>query len=180
MIKKSLSGFTRTNFSQNLRGFTLVELLLYVAIVSVLILSTSAVYIVLLQSRVKNQVIAEVEQQGQMVMSTMLQAIRNGDLIATPPISTSNTSLTFTSLDVAKNPTVFDLSAGAIRINEASTSAIALTSTKVTASALTFQNISYSGTPGTVKIQFTLTSVNNSGRNEYDYSKTFTSDASLR
>jgi len=71
--------------------------------------------------------------------------------------------------------TAFDLSAGTIRQNS-----IALTNSRVVASSLTFTNLSRTGTPGAMRIQFTLAHVNPSGRNEYDYSKTFYATSTLR
>ena len=71
--------------------------------------------------------------------------------------------------------TAFDLSAGTIRQNS-----IALTNSRIVASNLTFTNLSRAGTPGTIRIQFTLTHINPSGRNEYNYNKTFYGSASLR
>lgn len=140
---------------KNQKGFTLIELLLYVSIVGAIIFSIAGFLSLSMQSRVKNQAIAEVEQQGVQVMQIITQAGRNA------------ADVSFTS--------VFDLSGGVIRQNT-----IALTNSRVVASALTFQNLSRAGTPGTIRIQFTLTRINPSGRNEYDYSKTFYSSVSLR
>lgn len=137
------------------RGFTLIELLLYVAIVGAIIFSIAGFLSLLMQSRVKNQTIAEVEQQGIQVMQVITQTGRNA------------TDINFTA--------AFDLSAGAIRQNS-----IALTNSRVVASNLTFQNLSRAGTPGTVRIQLTLTHINPSGRNEYDFSKTFYGTATIR
>lgn len=137
------------------KGFTLIELLLYVSIVGAIIFSVAGFLSLSMQSRVKNQTIAEVEQQGVQVMQIITQAGRN------------TTDINFTS--------AFDLSGGVIRQNS-----LALTNSRVVASALTFQNLSRAGTPGTIRIQFTLTHVNPSGRNEYDYIKTFYGSATLR
>ena len=137
------------------KGFTLIELLLYVSIVGVMILSVSAILPIFMQSRVKNQTISEVEQQGVSVMQRITQAGRNA------------TDINFT--------TAFDLSSGAIRENT-----IALTNSRVTASGLTFQDLSRVGTPGTMRIQFTITHVNPQGQMEYDFSKTFYGSATLR
>lgn len=162
-------------------GFTLIEMLLYVALASILLFIISVLYMLLLQSRIKNQTIAEVEQQGIQAMQQMNQTIRNATAITSPTIGASNAVLTITVPTASKSPTVFDLSGGVLRITEGTTSAaLALTSSKVTSSALTFYNLSRSGTNGTVRIQFTITAVNNSGRNEYDYNKTFYGSASLR
>jgi len=166
--------------NNNQKGFTLIELLLYVSIVGAVILSISVFLSLLMQSRVKNQTIAEVEQQGIQVMQIITQTGRNAEAITSPAIGSSSVSLTLDVVTVAKDPTVFDLSGNAIRIKEGTGSAIALTNSRVTASNLTFKNLSRTGTPGTVRIQFTLTHINPSGRNEYDFSKTFYETATLR
>lgn len=161
-------------------GFTLVELLLYVSIASIILLITSLFLFTLLESRIKNQTIAEVEQQGLQVMQLVTQTARNSEAITSPAVGTSASSLTLDVVAAGSDPTTFDLSSGVIRITEGAGTATALTNSRVTASALTFQNLSRASTPGTVRIQFTLTAVNPSGRNEYNFAKTFIASASLR
>ncbi|MBI5222371.1 MAG: prepilin-type N-terminal cleavage/methylation domain-containing protein [Candidatus Magasanikbacteria bacterium] len=162
------------------KGFTLVELLLYASITSVMLLVISVFLSTLLESRVKNQTIAEVEQQGTQVMQLITQTARNAEAITSPATGASASSLTLDVVTVASDPTIFDLSGGVIRIKEGAGTATALTNSRVTASALTFQNLSRTSTPGTIRIMFTLTYVNSSGRNEYTYAKTFYGSASLR
>lgn len=72
----------------------------------------------LLESRIKNQTIAEVEQQGIQVMQIMSQTIRNSNSVTLPTIGTNGSSLTLTVPVGSKNPTVFDLASGVIRIQE--------------------------------------------------------------
>lgn len=161
------------------RGFTVLELLLYVATASILLLSISIFLSALLESRVKNQTIAEVEQQGLQVAQIIIQTARNAQAITSPAAGASASSLTLDVLTAADDPTVFDLAGGAIRITEGAGSAIPLTNSRVAASGLSVYNLSRSGTPGAVRVQFTLTYVNPSGRSEYTYSKNFTLSASL-
>lgn len=162
------------------QGFTLIELLLYVAIVSVVVLATSVFLQLIFESRSKNQVIAEVEQQGAQVMQAITQTIRNSTAVNSPALGSSSSSLSLAVLDGTKSPTIFDLSAGTIRITEGSSSPVNLTSSLVTASSLTFQNLSYTGTPNTIRIQFTITYINTSGRFEYQFTKTFYGSANIR
>ena len=162
------------------QGFTLIELLLYIAISSVILLVISVFLSTLLESRVKNQTIAEVEQQGAQVMQLITQTLRNADTINSPATGASAASLSVNTYISANNPTVFDLSGGVIRIKEGAGAVVSLINTRVTASALTFQNLSRASTPGTVRISFTLTSVNSSGRNEYQFVKTFIGSATVR
>src|SRR3989338_5710404 len=101
---------------QTKSGFTLIELLLYVAISSVMLLITSLFLQTLLQSRIKNQTIAEVEQQGLHIMQLITQTVRNAEAITAPAPSASAASLTLDVIPAANDPTVFDLADGAIRI----------------------------------------------------------------
>lgn len=162
------------------KGFTLIELLLYVSISAILLLVISLFLQMLLESRIKNQAIAEVEQQGLQVMQLITQTTRNADTINSPAQGASASSLSINTYTPVNNPTIFDLAGGLIRITEGGGSAVSLTNSRVTASGLTFQNLSRSGTPGTVRIQFTITHVNPEGRNEYSFTKTFTGSATLR
>lgn len=162
------------------RGFTLLEIILTVGILFTIILTVSLVYSILLQTRIKNQTIAETEGQAAFAMQGMLQTIRNSVSITDPAAGSTGSSLTLAVADPAKSPTVYDMSAGAVRIKEGSSSAVALTNTRITISSLTFQNVSATGSAGSIRVQFTVTSANNSGRNEYDISKMVTGSASLR
>lgn len=162
------------------KGFTLIELLLYISITSILLLSISVFLSLLLESRIKNQTIAEVDQQGIQVMQLISQTVRNAEAVTSPTVGTSASALTLDVVTAASDPTIFDLSSGAIRMTEGAGAATELTNSRVMASALTFQNLSRASTPGTVRIQFTLTYVNPSGRNEYNFTKTFISSATLR
>ncbi len=167
------------NFS-NRRGFTLIELLLYVSISAVLLLVISVFLSSLLQSRIKNQTIAEVEQQGLQVMQLITQTARNADNINSPSQGGSASSISLHFLDLSKDPTIFDNNNGIIRIKEGGGAAINLTNNRVTVSSLSFQNLSRNNTPGIIRISFILSHVNPAGRNEYEYSKIFISSASLR
>lgn len=161
-------------------GFTLIELLLYVAVSSAILLTTSLFLQILLESRVKNQTIAEVEQQGLQVMQLITQAARNAEAITAPIPSANANSLTLDVINAASDPAIFDIASGVIRIKEGAATVIPLTNSRVTASALAFQNLSRANTPGVIRIQFTLTHINPEGRNEYNFSKIFIGSATLR
>ena len=162
------------------QGFTLVEVLLYVIILSAMTLTISVLLFLIFQSRVKGQTIAEVEQNGQRIMQIVTQTIRNADSITSPAIGTSASSLTLVVPTGAKSPTIFDLSGSVFRVKEGVGTNIALSNSRVVVSGLSFYNTSRTGTPGVIKIQFTLSHLNPSGRNEYNYSETFYGSATLR
>ena len=161
-------------------GFTLLESMLYIAIAAVVVMASTFFFFFLLESRIKNQTISEVEQQGAKVMRLMTQTLRNASAINLPGEGTHGTTLSLGTYSGTTTPTVFTVSSGVIRVQEASGTVVALTNSRISASDLSFHNVSRPGTPGIVRIEFTLTHINNTGRSEYAYSKTFVSSATLR
>ena len=162
------------------RGYTLIELLLYSSVMIVIFLAISTFFVITLQSRAKNEAIMEVEQQGMQIMQLITQTIRNSEGINSPAQASSSSSLSLDVVDVAKDPTVFDLNGGVVYIKEGSGQLVSLNSSVVTASNLNFSNLSRPSTNGIIWVQFTLSCLNPQGKAEYDYTKTFYGSASLR
>lgn len=161
------------------KGFTLIELMLYVAMTALMMLFLFSFLQFLIESRVKNQAIAEVEQQALQVSQMINQTIRNASSISSPIQGTSATFLDLVVSAPATSPTIFDLSAGVIRVKEGASANINLTNSQVQASGLVFYNLSRPSTPGNIRWHFTLSYVNPTGRQEYNFSKTFFGSASL-
>lgn len=155
-------------------------MLLYMAILSVLMGAFIIFAILVFQTRIKAESVAFVENQGNQTLELMTKSIRQGTVITSPTAGSSGSSAQLSVFDGAKSPTLFDLSSGAIRIKEGAGNYINLTSNNVTASNLTFQNLSQTGAPGVIRVSFTLTTANTSGRNEYSYSKDFVTTVNLR
>lgn len=178
---KSTKQLPTTHYPlQNKGGFTLIEMLLYVGLASIILLVTSVFLGMLLESRIKNQTVAEVEGQGIQVMQAVAQTVRNAEAINSPTAGNSANSLSLDVVNVANDPTVFSLSGGQVEIKEGANTAINLTNSRVMVSDLNFENLSRTGTPGNIQISFTITHVNPEGKNTYSYSKSFISSASLR
>lgn len=163
-------------------GFTLIELLLYMAIVSTLLITITGFFALTAESRIKNQSISEVNQQGTAIMETITQAVRNASSITTPVIGATGSSLTLAMPAAGINPTIFDLSGsgGTMQIKEGAGAALGLTNSKVAVSELTFKNLSRAGTPGVIQVRFTLSRSSQNTKDEYSYQKTFTGTAALR
>ena len=161
-------------------GYTLLELLLYISLYSIIMMSIMGLLLTLLQVRIKSRTVAEVDQQGIQIMQSITQAIRNSDNINSPLVGASADALSLDMPEATLDPTVFDLSNGTARITEAANAPVVLSNSLVTVSDVTFTNLSRPQTPGNIRVQFIITYINNAGRNEYDYSKTFTGNASLR
>lgn len=164
----------------NQKAFTLTETLLYVSIVGFVLLAIGSFYSVIIQSQSRNVAVSAVDQNGIQVLEYLTQTIRNSVLVNSPAAGASATSLSINTLTAANNPTIFDLSAGAIRIKEGSATAINLTSSRLIPSNLTFKNLTTTGAKSVIKFQFTLTYSNPDNRTELNYSRTFYGTATLR
>lgn len=166
--------------SQKQSGFTLIEMLLYIALSSIVLLALSQFFVLSLSIRAKAQSVAEVEQQGSLALKTMTQIIRNASAITVPTAGAASSSLTITVPTGVKSPTIFDLSGGVLRIKEGAGSPINLTDSRVAVTNLVFSNLSVTADHGTVRIQFTLSRINASSTNEYNYTQNFSGTATLR
>jgi prepilin-type N-terminal cleavage/methylation domain-containing protein len=162
------------------KGFTLVEVLVATALIVMLLGSLVSFSILLAQAQARSKVVAEVENQGLFFMQTVTQSIRNAQSINLPATSTSASTLSLAYANAAQSPTVFALSNSAAMMAQGSTSAAMLISPQVQVSNLTFQNLSASGTPGVIRIQFTVSYASSSGSSIYTYSRSFVGAASLR
>ena len=166
--------------SQTVRkGFTLVELLLYISCAGVMLTTVALFLSLVLKTRVHSQVIAEVDGQGQQIVTIVSQLLRNATQITLPAAQGSGTTLGFTVPDGAKSPTIFSLVGGALTLKEGNGATVALTNNRVTVSAVNFRNLSRPVTPGTARLEFTLTYINPTGRSEYSYAQSFVGSASL-
>ena len=165
----------------SMKGFTLVEMVLYVSLCSIFLLTLSTLLTFLLETRVRSQAIAEVNQQGSQIMNMMTQTIRNGRSIQVPSIGTSSSTLSITTAVPLRNPTIFDVSNSVMRIKEGSSTAIPLTNSRIKVTTISFQNVSSAAsTEKIIRISFTIDHVNLGGRSEYTFTKTFNGSATLR
>lgn len=161
-------------------GFTLVEVLLYVAIVTIVAGSFAAFFDATIKGRIKQEVVSEVAANGETALAIIAQHIRNARSITSPMASGTAASLTLVMPDSGISPVVFDLSGGTLRVSEKGAATTSLSSLRVTAAGLVFTNLTRSGTPGAVRFQFTLRYNNPSGSPNYDYARHFVGGVSLR
>jgi Tfp pilus assembly protein PilW len=163
----------------NEKGYTLIELLLYIVIIGSLLVPLAYFFGMTTEARLKGQSIAEVDDQAVAAMDNITQTIRNATSITTPAAAGSGASLTLVVPTGTLSPTIFSLNGTALQVKEGTGANVALTSSDVQISNLTFKNLTRSGTSGIVQVSFTVTRVNSGGRNELDYQKTFTSSAEI-
>ncbi|MDD4409256.1 MAG: hypothetical protein PHW52_01225 [Candidatus Pacebacteria bacterium] len=161
-------------------GLTMIEIMFYLAISAIIFLASFFVVNFINQVKVKNQAVAEVEYQGNIIMDKMLQSVRTSQGVNTPIVGASDTSLSISMSDSSKNPTVYSFSGNNITIKEGASSTTNLGNSNIAFSSGTFTNDSASADYDSIKVSFTITYVNPSGKSEYNYSRTFYGTASTR
>lgn len=164
---------------RNKRGFTLIELILYVGVAAFVLTAAVSFAALLIRTQTKNRTIAEVNEQGTLVMQTISRAIQTANSINSPLAGVSATQLSLTMSDATKDPTIFGVSSGAFQVQEG-VDINNLTNSKVSIVNPLFSNLSRTGTAGAIKIEFTIAHTNSENRSELDYQKTFETTVSLR
>jgi type II secretory pathway component PulJ len=107
--------------SKNEKGFTLVELLLYLSVSSIIITVVSVFIITLNEVRIKNQVIATVEEQGAYIAGAINQHIRSAEKVLQPLSSgSSNNELILEIMPQEKSPTRMYLKEDIMMVSEGS------------------------------------------------------------
>lgn len=158
-------------------GFSFIELILYVAIVSIVLLAVVPFTWNSIQSGVKSMVQQEVNGNARFVLERIKYEIRNASGIN----AVSTTSISLATTNVATNPTIIDLSAGKVRIKQGTGAVTNLNSANTNVNSLTFANFT-SGDNKTKHVQISLTMAANfaAGRQEYQDSVTLESSAEVR
>lgn len=162
------------------QGFTLIELLLYTSLASIVLGAVASMFVLVIQIRAKSEVILTVEQQGAFAVEKISRIVRNADSITLPVAGASSTSSTLDVYDASDDPTLIYASSSQMYIQLGSSDPTAITSTEVEVSGFVVTNLSRADTPGTAQYVFTLSHVNGTGRQEFDYSKQFIVSASQR
>ncbi len=158
-------------------GFSLIELVIYTGLVSIMLLALTSFITLLLSSRNRNQVIAEVEQQGVAVLQLLTQTTRNASELASPAIGLVDSTL---ELDTDDGQVIFSLDDGQLQVTEAGGSPVAVTNDRVVVSDFSVRNATRGVTPGLVIFQITFEHASRVGKPEYNYERTFYGSASLR
>lgn len=161
-------------------SFTLIELILYLGIFSGVLLLISSFLILILQARIQYTVISEVEEQGQFLMSTLIETIQSSEIILNPQTGLADVLLSLDSWDDLETPTNFFLSEGVLYLSEGANPALPLHAENVVLTNIQFTNLSSELASGSIQIEFTLSYSSNSSWSQYSYSKTFYGSASLR
>lgn len=157
-------------------GFTLIEIILYIGIVSFLLISIIIFLSTSLSSRIKNQTIIEVENQGKHIISIINQEIREAREIISPLPGSGSNSLNLISNN--GNNLIINLNNSKVTLTINTNEPISLNNNLVAVSDLSFFNYSQTDNTHLIQTTFTINKLSSSTRQEYIYEKNFLSSAS--
>jgi len=170
--------------TQEARGYTIIEMLLYIAIFSLIIGSILSVAMSIADQRIQNQATQEVDYQGNMAINSITQSLRNASSINTPTPTNTSSSISFNLPVTSNNPIVYDVigeqGVNRLHMRMGTTSPEYLTNTRVSITNLSISNRAISGGKDSIYISFTLTYHNPTNKPQLSYQKNFYGVTTLR
>ncbi len=162
---------------RNRKAFTLIETLIYIAILGGLLAYFISFTLSISNSRSKSYVASEVNANARIALETIAQKIRLADDVVQPDLGASSDTLSLDMPDTG-NHLVFSLEQGVLIYTQASNS-YNITSDEVNITNLLFTNLRAGDERDNINIVLTI-EYRDSDSQEYRYSKTFQTTLSLR
>lgn len=142
--------------NKNTRAFTLIELIVYMGILTVVLLSVVNFSWEVVYGDAKARAAREVQQGSRLAMEKISEAILGASGITSPITGASSTSLSLAMQNPDLNPTMIQLADGRLTIAQGGEGPYELTNNRISVTDFQVANVSYPDTPGTVKIQMTV------------------------
>lgn len=162
------------------RGFSLLELIIYIGILSLMVVILAGSFVSLTRGRTQSESRVEVESNARFALERISQDIWTASSLVTPILSTASSTL---SLSVAGTSVVYDVVNGVLRRTVNAGTAEALTSSRVVVDPPTFTRLeNYQSTllATTTSVQVSMTVRSASAAPESVYSTTLRSTIDLR
>ena len=138
-------------------GFTLIETIIYVALISIMMaLSLSTVYQIL-ESQGRSRAKIEIEEEINFIMRKIEWSLTGIEQINQPVSNATSTTLSVNKINFSNNPLVFTITSGDVFLSQGSGGPIPLNSSRVNFNSLIFEHIPVSGgSPAAIKIDFSI------------------------
>lgn len=159
------------------QGFTLIEMIIYIAVVAVLLTLLAGSVVNILRVRAKNQAASHVQYNARLMLDRLSEASRHAEAvnIGTSTFGSDPGVLSFDMVDLLDDPTVFSLTSddGAFQVSIAGAAAEQVTTDDVSVTNFTLTNLTSTEDLGIIQVEFTVETVNASGSPLYDYAQSF-------
>lgn len=136
-------------------GFTLIEILIYIGLITVITGSFIASSYQIIDSKGRVQGQLELTENKKFLVEKLKWVLASNQAINSPTSGNSGASLSVNKLNYGSNPLVVDLSANQIRLTLGAGQPVPITNSQVSISSLTFTNQNLSGR-SVIRIQATM------------------------
>lgn len=139
------------------KGFTLVELIIYVAMIGVVVIGFLNFGLNVIYTGEKSEIRQEVQRNATYALQRVLSKIKEANAVnaGSSTFDSHPGVLSLEMEDSAVDPTVFDISGGILRMTEGVSSPVNLIPAELEATNLVFSNLSVSGRTSNIKIELT-------------------------
>lgn len=157
--------------TQFMKGFTLIEFLLYIGLTMMMLVLFSGVAIEILESKEKTGSLMEVHYNSERIFNKIITAVQESEAVAAPTADIPTDILSLQTNNPDTNPTVFDIFEGSLRMKEGTSEAVLISTPSVVVSDISFEYTSYENTPGSVQIKMNI-SVPSNPNTKYSFQTT--------
>lgn len=138
------------------KGFTLIEILIYLALVSLIATIAMAAIYPLIDNYYRSQARLDIEGEVNFLMRKINWALMGADSINQPTANNTSTALSINKEGFPQNPIAFDVSSGDFRISLAGAEPIVLNNVNVKIEKAEFEHIFQSGLPSLIGIELSI------------------------
>lgn len=158
-------------FKNNLRAFSLLEVLLYVSLLSIVLTGIVTFSQDIFETSNKANTINNIDYESNYALNFISSQIQNATSITSPLLSQTSNSLSLN--DASNTPVTINLNSGQITVSFNNGNPINLTSNKIKISNLSLLNLGLPNTKGLIKISFTSNNNTPSERQEYNFTNNY-------
>lgn len=163
----------------NNQGFTLIEMIIYIAIIGIVLFGFMSYGVSVSGVRNKSASAAIVQANGRVALEMLTKKIHEASAVISPVSGASANQLVLDMPGTNPNLT-FVVSNGVLTMTETGLSTTTLTDVKTSVSNLQFINLSYSGERANIGIILTIESAPGATDVHYQFAKTYQTAVSTR
>lgn len=168
-------------FNNQQNGFTLIEALVYIALVSGILITATTFAWNIVNSRTIAFTAQEVEQNGRFIMQKISQTFKEANKINAPLIGNSDNTIIVELDDAGSEIVTITQSGNNIQYQYNSDPVVELNSDLVNITNLQFSNLSTTnGSSRNIVVSFSISHVNPNNRPEWSYTQDYQTSIELR
>ena len=155
----------------NQNGFSLLEQILYVAMLAMVTFMVSVLLAALLRAEARLRLVRDIDDQGMIIFLHMTRAVRGAAEITTPATAASDDVLRVTMSDPDGRVLEFSVIDGVLGLTQDAGPWFPLSNSKVRVTDFSVQEVSQSGSPQSVRLELSLSSAGESVVGGYAYTR---------